>query len=93
MLAWRFDESLAISEQALALACALGAQAVELRALQDLGRDLAYVGRRDEGVGHLRRARQLAEERGDPKALLHGLGLAHRCADDAGKAGGVGTAW
>jgi DNA-binding NarL/FixJ family response regulator/tetratricopeptide (TPR) repeat protein len=70
MLAWRFDESLAISEQAHALACALGAQDVELRALQDLGRDLAYVGRRDEGVGHLWRALELAEERGDPKALL-----------------------
>jgi len=44
---------------------------VELRALLDLGRDLAYLGRADEGFGHLWRALELAEENGDPLALLH----------------------
>jgi DNA-binding CsgD family transcriptional regulator/tetratricopeptide (TPR) repeat protein len=71
MLAWRFDESLAICEQALALARTVGADAVELRALLDLGRDLAYLGRADEGVAQLWRALGLAEESGDPLALLH----------------------
>jgi DNA-binding CsgD family transcriptional regulator/tetratricopeptide (TPR) repeat protein len=71
MLAWRFEESLAICEQALALARTVGADAVELRALLDLGRDLAYLGRADEGVAQLWRALELAEESGDPLALLH----------------------
>ena len=70
MLAWRFDESLAICEQALALARTVGADAVELRALLDHGRDLAYLGRADEGVAQLWRALGLAEESGDPLALL-----------------------
>jgi len=71
MLAWRFDESLAICEQALALARAVGAHAAELPAILDLGRDLAYLGRGEEGLGHLRHALQLAEEIGDPLGLLH----------------------
>ena len=66
MLAWRFDESLALCEQALALARAVGAQAVELWALWDLGRDLAYLGRGDDGIEYLGRALALAEESGDP---------------------------
>ena len=71
MLEWRFDESLPICEQALALARAVGAHAVELPALLDLGRDLAYLGRADEGVGYQWRGLELAEESGDPRALLH----------------------
>jgi DNA-binding CsgD family transcriptional regulator len=70
-LAWRFDESLAICEQALALARTVGADAVELRVLLDLGSDLAYLGRADEGVAQLWRALALAEESGDSPALLH----------------------
>ena len=70
MLAWRFDDSLAVSEQALALAQAIGSRAAELRALQDMGRDLAYLGRADDGVGRLLQALELAEESGDPLALL-----------------------
>ena len=35
-----------------------------------LGRDLAYVGRGDEGLGYLWRALELAEESGDPLTLL-----------------------
>ena len=44
---------------------------MELRALLDLGRDLAYLGRADEGFGYLWRGLELAEENGDPLALLH----------------------
>ena len=70
MLAWRFDESMVMCERALALARGIGAHAVELRALRDLGRDLAYLGRADEGVGLLQHALGLAEEGSDPLALL-----------------------
>jgi tetratricopeptide (TPR) repeat protein len=71
MLAWRFDESLALCEQALALARGAGAHAVELRASLDLGRDLAYLGRADEGLGYLWQALALAGRSGDPLALVH----------------------
>jgi DNA-binding CsgD family transcriptional regulator/tetratricopeptide (TPR) repeat protein len=71
MLTWRFDESLALCEQALALARTVGAHAVELRARLDLGRDLAYLGRADEGLGYLWQALALAGRSGDPPALLH----------------------
>jgi ATP/maltotriose-dependent transcriptional regulator MalT len=40
---------------------------VEFRALVDLGRALAYLGRADEGVARLWRALELAEERLDPR--------------------------
>jgi DNA-binding CsgD family transcriptional regulator/tetratricopeptide (TPR) repeat protein len=70
MLAWRFDESLALCEQALALASAVGVHAVEIRASLDLGRDLAYLGRADEGLGYLRQALALAGRSGDPLTLL-----------------------
>jgi DNA-binding CsgD family transcriptional regulator len=68
-LAWRYDESLAICEQALALARAVRAHRAELHALTTLGSDLAYVGRGDEGLAALRLARQLAEQREDPEGL------------------------
>jgi DNA-binding CsgD family transcriptional regulator len=68
-LAWRYDESLAICEQALALARAVRAHRAELHALTTLGVDLAYVGRGDEGLAALRLARQLAEQREDPEGL------------------------
>jgi DNA-binding CsgD family transcriptional regulator/tetratricopeptide (TPR) repeat protein len=71
MLAWRFDESLALCQQALVLARTVGAHAVELRASLDLGRDLAYLGRAEEGLGYLWQALALAGRSGDPLALLH----------------------
>jgi tetratricopeptide (TPR) repeat protein len=49
----------------------VGAHAVEHRAILDLGRDLAYLGRGEEGLAHLRQALRLAEETGDPMGLLH----------------------
>jgi DNA-binding CsgD family transcriptional regulator len=72
MLAWRFDESLAVSEQALALARSIGAPAAELRALLDAGRDLAYVGRADEGVDQILQALEQARAVGDVQALVQG---------------------
>jgi DNA-binding CsgD family transcriptional regulator/tetratricopeptide (TPR) repeat protein len=65
MLAWRHAESLTVGEQALALARAVGAGEAEIRALTVCGIDLAYLGRADEGVAHLRRALHLGEEIGD----------------------------
>ena len=49
MVAWRYAESLAIAEQALALARDVGAGEAEVRALTVLGSDLAYLGRGEEG--------------------------------------------
>ncbi len=71
MLAWRFDESLTTCEQALALAREVGAREAELDILSDLGRDLAYVGRADEGLGYLRGALEHAEKSRDPHAVLN----------------------
>jgi DNA-binding CsgD family transcriptional regulator/tetratricopeptide (TPR) repeat protein len=65
MMASRYPESLPISEQALALARSLGAQEAEVRALTVLGIDLAHLSRGEEGIAHVRRALQLAEEIGD----------------------------
>ena len=69
MLAWRHDESLAVCEEALVIARAVGARPAEVLALTVLGVDLAYLGRGDEGLANLRLALQLAEENGDPMAL------------------------
>ena len=65
MVAWRHTESLPISEQALALARHVRAGEAEVRALTVLGIDLAYLGRTEEGLSHLRQALQLADEIGD----------------------------
>ena len=69
MVAWRHLESLPVAEQALALARDFGAREAEVRALTVLGTDLAHLSRRDEGVGYLRQALQLAEEIGDHLGL------------------------
>jgi DNA-binding CsgD family transcriptional regulator/tetratricopeptide (TPR) repeat protein len=65
MMAWRYTESLPISEQALALARSVGAREAEVRALTVLGVDLAQLGRAEEGLAHLRQALRVAEEVGD----------------------------
>ena len=62
MVAWRHAESLPVAEQALALARLVGAAEAEVRALTVLGADLAYLGRGEEGVAHLRQAVALADE-------------------------------
>jgi DNA-binding CsgD family transcriptional regulator/tetratricopeptide (TPR) repeat protein len=68
-LAWRFEESLAVCQEALAVARAVGAHQPEFRALDVLGSDLVYLGRAEEGLTHLRRVLELAEESGDPLEL------------------------
>ena len=68
-MAWRYEESRAVCEQALALARTTGARAAELRALTELGSDLAYLGRGEEGLAQLGQAVRLAGEIGDPVAL------------------------
>jgi tetratricopeptide (TPR) repeat protein len=68
-LAWRFDESVVICEQALALARTAGARSAEARALSVLGSDLAYLGRGDEGLAKLWQVLRLAEEHADPVML------------------------
>jgi DNA-binding CsgD family transcriptional regulator/tetratricopeptide (TPR) repeat protein len=79
MMAWRYAESLPISEQALALARDLGAGEAVVRALTVLGGDLAYLGRSEEGLAYFRQALQLAEEIGD----LMGLERAYSNLTDA----------
>jgi DNA-binding CsgD family transcriptional regulator/tetratricopeptide (TPR) repeat protein len=64
-VAWRYAESLSICEEALSIARRVGAGEAEVRGLTVLGTDLAYLGRGEEGVAHLRRAVQLADEIGD----------------------------
>jgi DNA-binding CsgD family transcriptional regulator/tetratricopeptide (TPR) repeat protein len=65
MMAWRYTESLRISDEALALARDIGAREAEVRALTVVGVDLAHLGRAEEGLAYLRQALQLAEEIGD----------------------------
>ena len=65
MLGWRHQESLAVADEALALARTVGAGEAEVRALTVRGVGLAYLGRADEGVAELHRALQRAEEVGD----------------------------
>ncbi len=68
-LAWRFEESLAVCQEALAVARAVGAHKAEFRARDVLGSDLVYLGRAEEGLTHLGRVLDLAEESGDPLEL------------------------
>jgi tetratricopeptide (TPR) repeat protein len=68
-LAWRYRESLATAQQALALARAVGARPAELLALTVVGVDLAYLGGGDDGLARLWQALRLAEAGADPVAL------------------------
>jgi DNA-binding CsgD family transcriptional regulator len=74
MVAWRYAESLPISEHALALAREVGAGEAEVRALTVLGGDFAYLGRSEEGLAYFRQALQLAEEIGDHFGLERAYG-------------------
>ena len=79
MVAWRYAESLPISEQALALARDLGAREAEVRALTVLGTDLAHLSRGEEGFAQLRQALQLAEEIGDHSAWNARMSISPTC--------------
>jgi DNA-binding CsgD family transcriptional regulator len=69
MLGWRHKDSLAISEQALELARAVGAPRAKFLALRMIGCNLVYLGRGEEGLEQLRLAQRLGEESGDPQDL------------------------
>jgi DNA-binding CsgD family transcriptional regulator/tetratricopeptide (TPR) repeat protein len=69
MLGWRHEESRVVCEQALRLARRVGARRAEFRALAVLGTDLAYLGRTEDGLGHLWAALRLAEDSGEPQDL------------------------
>jgi DNA-binding CsgD family transcriptional regulator/tetratricopeptide (TPR) repeat protein len=71
LVAWRYDESVAACEQALALARAVGAHKAEVLALRARGAALAYLGHGDEGLAQLWLAVRLAEERSDPIMAHH----------------------
>jgi DNA-binding CsgD family transcriptional regulator/tetratricopeptide (TPR) repeat protein len=95
-VAWRHAESLPVCEQALALARRARAGKAVVRALTVLGTDLAYLGRGEEGVAHLRKALRLAGEIGDhiglERAYVHVtdvLTMLGRCRESAqvGQAG------
>jgi DNA-binding CsgD family transcriptional regulator len=58
-----------ICEQALAVARMVGARPAEVRALATLGCDVAYLGDLRSGIAHLREARELGRELGDPDLL------------------------
>ena len=62
MVAWRYDESVATCEQALALARAVGARPAEFLALRALGGGLAYLGRGDFDAARAR-SRDMAQLR------------------------------
>ena len=83
MLAWRYEESLAICERALATARAARATAIELQVWPTIGVDLAYLGRAEEGLAQLRLALRLAEEHADPVALDRAYVEIHRRAAHA----------
>ena len=68
--AWRFSESLEVSETALALAREVDAPDSTIRALETLGSDLAYLGHADEGLAHLRQALEVSADSGEPEAVL-----------------------
>jgi DNA-binding CsgD family transcriptional regulator/tetratricopeptide (TPR) repeat protein len=81
MTAWRHVESLALAEQALALARTVGAGEAEVRALTVVGVDLAYLGRAEDGLCTLKEALRLAEEIGDhwgvDRAYLNSTDVLH----------------
>jgi DNA-binding CsgD family transcriptional regulator/tetratricopeptide (TPR) repeat protein len=69
-LCWQFERSRATCEQALAMAHAVGASSIEIWALDVFGRDLAYLGRSEEGLRALGQARDLASAMPSPADLL-----------------------
>jgi DNA-binding CsgD family transcriptional regulator len=65
MLRGETSESLARSEQAIAVARTIGARAEEAHALNTLGVNLSSRGEREKGIEHLREALRITEEVGE----------------------------
>jgi ATP/maltotriose-dependent transcriptional regulator MalT len=82
-----------VCEEALDVARSVGASAAEVRALASLGNVLEALGDRRGGIFHLRQARALAHEVGDPEVLSQtatGLSDALRKDGQLDEAVGVG---
>ncbi len=62
MLASRSDEAISVCEQAIAVAQEVGEPVIEGHARNSLGATFAAIGRMDEGLAQLHRARELALE-------------------------------
>jgi DNA-binding CsgD family transcriptional regulator len=69
MLMGQCARSREVCEQALTMARTVGARPAEVRALATLGSDVTYLGDRTAGIAHLREARALGRELGDPDLL------------------------
>ena len=93
MLAWRYDESLAICEQALALARAVGAREPSSGRSRCSAATSPTSAAATRASRSSRQALQLAEQSGDPDGAPAGLRLADRRADDARTATRVGRGW
>jgi DNA-binding CsgD family transcriptional regulator len=74
----RYRESLAVCEEAIAVARALGDETAALAARVIRGMNLCYLGRVDEGLGELAAVRRRAEECGDgPEATRACVAQSH----------------
>jgi DNA-binding CsgD family transcriptional regulator/tetratricopeptide (TPR) repeat protein len=67
---WRFEESLAACQQALAMMNDVGDFHAEPRARRALGIGLVYLGRTGEGLDQLRRAVRRSVEADDPRSAV-----------------------
>ncbi|HEX6868579.1 MAG TPA: AAA family ATPase [Candidatus Limnocylindrales bacterium] len=72
MLAGRFTESVAVAEEAIAVARSVGSRTDEAFGLGVLGWDLALLGRVDEGVARVRAGIAIAEELGGAEGIALG---------------------
>jgi len=84
-LMWRSSEAIALCEEAIAVARAVGARAEETHALSTLGMCMDDLGELDRAIGLHLEARRIAEEVGDAEAIVrtyvnvsHALMLAGR---------------
>jgi tetratricopeptide (TPR) repeat protein len=92
-LTWHTSQAIAYCEQAIAVARAVGARAVETHALSTLGACLDDLGQLDRAIALHRQARRIAEEVGDAEGIVrtytnlsHALeqaGQIHDAIDDA----------
>jgi ATP/maltotriose-dependent transcriptional regulator MalT len=71
MLAWRHTESERACREAVSTAEALGDPRLALRAYGLLGVDWCYLGRRDEALAQVRRAREQAQRHGSARDVAH----------------------
>jgi DNA-binding CsgD family transcriptional regulator/tetratricopeptide (TPR) repeat protein len=68
-LAWRYEDSRVVAEEALAVARAAGARNEEAHLLTTLGMDLAALGRAADGLATMRQALDVARDGADSETL------------------------